>query len=127
MSGPRAYPLALDRSSESSSRTRAVTSTRSVVALLGIATTVLAAYIANSPRLDRFGDSPTYEFIADGLPKSFLSSSRLPGYPILIALSSLLPGGRELGLICTQAVLSLAAVAVTYFIARAALGHRSMA
>src|ERR1700674_1469793 len=127
MSGPRAVPLALARSSESSSRTRAVTSTRSVVALLGIATTVLAAYIANSPRLDRFGDSPTYEFIADGLPKSFISSSRLPGYPILIALSSWLPGGREARLVYTHAVFILGAALVTYFLARAALGHRWMA
>jgi len=99
----------------------------SVAALLGVSAAVLAAYIANSPHLDRFGDSPTYEFVANTLPGSFVNSSRLPGYPLLIALSSWLPGGREVGLICTQALLILAAVATTYFIARAALGHQWMA
>jgi hypothetical protein len=98
-----------------------------VGALFVVSAAVLAAYIANSPRLDRFGDSPTYEFVADALPKSFINSSRMPGYPVLIAVSSWLPGGREVGLIVTQAVLILAAVVATYFVARAALGHRWMA
>jgi hypothetical protein len=98
-----------------------------VAALLAVSAAVLAAYIANSPRLDRFGDSPTYEFVADALPKSFINSARMPGYPVLIALSSWLPGGREVGLIVTQGLLILAAVVATYFIARAALGHRWMA
>jgi hypothetical protein len=127
MSGPEVLPPALVRSSDSSPRRHDLSATRWVVGLLGIATAVLAAYIANSPRLDRFGDSPTYEFVADGLPRSFISSSRLPGYPILIALSSWLPGGREVGLICTQAALILVAVAVTYFIARAAVGRQWLA
>lgn len=99
----------------------------SVVVLLGLSSALLAAYIANSPRLDRFGDSPTYEFVANALPKSFISSSRMPGYPILIALASWLPGGRDIGLIGLQALLILAAVVATYFIARAALGHQWMA
>jgi hypothetical protein len=59
-----------------------------LVFLLGTSATVLAAYVANSPRLDRFGDSPTYEFVANALPRSFISSSRMPGYPVLIAVSS---------------------------------------
>jgi len=99
----------------------------SVAVLLAVSGAVLAAYVANSPHLDRFGDSPTYEFVANDLPKSFISSSRMPGYPVLIAVSSWLPGGREVGLIVTQALLILAAVVVTYFIARSALGHRWMA
>jgi hypothetical protein len=98
-----------------------------VAALLAVSAAVLAAYIANSPHLDRFGDSPTYEFVANALPKSFISSSRMPGYPILIAVSSWLPGGREVGLIATQALLILAAVVATYLITRSALGHRWMA
>jgi len=100
---------------------------RQVIALLGIASAVLAAYIANSPRLDRFGDSPTYEFMASALPGSFISTSRMPGYPLLIAISSWLPGGKEVGLIATQAILILAAVVATYAIARAATGHDWMA
>jgi hypothetical protein len=98
-----------------------------VAVLLAVSSAVLAAYVANSLHLDRFGDSPTYEFVANDLPKSFINSSRMPGYPVLIAVSSWLPGGREVGLIVTQALLILAAVAVTYFIARAALGHQWMA
>ena len=100
---------------------------RPVTALAGVSAALLAAYVANSPRLDRFGDSPTYEFVADALPKGFISSSRMPGYPILIAVSSWLPGGREVGLIVTQALLIVAAVVATYFIARAALGRSWLA
>lgn len=98
-----------------------------VLALLAVSGAVIAAYIANSPRLDRFGDSPTYEYIANALPQSFLSTNRVPGYPILIAVSSWLPGGREVGLMVTQGALILAAVVATYLIARAALGHDWMA
>jgi hypothetical protein len=102
-------------------------SVRQLVILLGTSATVLAAYIANSPRLDRFGDSPTYEFVANDLPRSFVNSARMPGYPVLIAVSSWLPGGREVGLIVTQAILILASVLATYLIARAALGHQWLA
>ncbi len=91
--------------------------------LAGISVAVLSAYIANSPHLDRFGDSPTYELVANGLPRAFVSSGRMPGYPVLIALSSLAPGGREVGLIALQALLILAAVVSTYAIARLALGY----
>jgi hypothetical protein len=118
--------LELDRLS-SQPGVRRFATVRPLVALLAVSSAVLAAYIANSPHLDRFGDSPTYEFVANDLPKSFISSSRMPGYPVLIAVSSWLPGGREVGLIVTQGLLILAAVVATYFIARVALGHQSMA
>jgi hypothetical protein len=102
---------------------RVSTSLRQVIALVGVASAVLAAYVANSPRLDRFGDSATYESMASSLPGSFISTNRMPGYPVLIAISSWFPGGRGAGLIVTQAILILAAVVATYVIARAATGH----
>jgi hypothetical protein len=102
---------------------RVSTSLRQVIALVAVASAVLAAYVANSPRLDRFGDSATYESMASSLPGSFISTSRMPGYPVLIAMSSWLPGGKEVGLIVTQALLIVAAVLATYVIARAATGH----
>ena len=100
---------------------------RPIAALTGVSSALLALYVANSPHLDRFGDSPTYEAVANALPGSFISSTRMPGYPVLIALASLLPGGREAGLILLQALLILATVVMTYLIARRALGHGWMA
>src|SRR6476661_7243561 len=95
--------------------------------LVAIASTVLAAYVANSPRLDRFHDSPTYELLSHGFPQSFVASRRVPGYPLLIALSSSLPGGEEPWLILLQALLIVASVLATYWMARAALGYTWMA
>ena len=98
-----------------------------MLALAGISTAVIAAYVANSPRLDSVGDTPAYEFVADRLPRSFISSGRMPGYPTLMALSSLVPGGRQVGLIAAQGILVVASVVATYFIARAVLGRQWMA
>jgi hypothetical protein len=121
----RTYPLAAAGSHAAPSPQ--TVPLRSLIALLTVSSALLAAYIANSPALDRFGDSPTYEFVSNSLPKSFISSSRLPGYPILIAIATWLPGGPDTGLICLQAALILAAVVATYLIARVALGHQWMA
>jgi hypothetical protein len=123
----RTYPLTANLGPDKTSRAQRVASVPSIVTLFAVSSALLAAYIANSPRLDRFGDSPTYEFVANGLPKSFISSSRMPGYPMLIAVASWLPGGRDVGLIGLQALLILAAVVATYVIARVALGRQWMA
>lgn len=98
-----------------------------VAALIAISGAVVSAYIANSPRLDHFPDTPAYASVADHLPTSFISAGRLPGYPVLMALSSWLPGGRDISLVVLQALMFVAAVVFIYLIARAALGPVWMA
>ncbi|HEV2414234.1 MAG TPA: hypothetical protein VGX27_05455 [Candidatus Dormibacteraeota bacterium] len=92
-----------------------------------VAGTVVLAFVLNSPTLDRFPDTASYEAIADHLPSSFVSSERLPGYPLVIAFASILPGGRNAGLLVLQSLMAVGTVVLTFFIGRAALGSRWMA
>jgi len=101
------------------SRLRTVDAALAAV-LAAIAGAVVLAFILNSPALDRFPDTANYEAIANHLPGSFVSSERLPGYPIVIALARLLPGG----LLLAQSLMAVATVVLTFFIGRAALGNR---
>lgn len=85
-----------------------------------VAGAVVFAFILNSPNYDRFPDTANYEAIATHLPGSFISSDRMPGYPVVIALASLVPGG----LLLVQSLMTVGSVVLTFFVARAALGNR---
>ncbi|TMD92870.1 MAG: glycosyltransferase family 39 protein [Chloroflexi bacterium] len=94
-----------------------------VAAVIAISGAVAGAYFANRPHLDIFPDTPVYAAVADHLPSSFISAGRLPGYPVLMAISSWLPGGRDVALVVLQCLMFVAAVVFIYLIARVALGH----
>lgn len=98
-----------------------------IAALVAISGALVAAYIQNGPRLDLFPDSLAYATVADHLPSSFISAGRLPGYPVLMAVSSWLPAGRDVALVALQSLMFVATVVLIYLIARAALGHAWMA
>jgi hypothetical protein len=98
-----------------------------VAVLVVVSGAVVMAFIANSPAPDRFPDTPNYVLIANSLPRSFISSDRLPGYGVVMAIAAALPGGRNLELLVMQSLMSLAAVALTYYIGLVALGKRWLA
>ena len=94
-----------------------------VFVLLVVAGAVLAAFVLNSPTLDRFPDSAAYALIASHLPSGFISSVRMPGYPVVLAIAGTLPGGLNVDLLALQGLMALAAVVLTYYIGRVVFGN----